>query len=591
MFAATIDTAARLEQLFDNAPTLVLVLRGPDHLIDYANPAYMRFVGPRTLRGRPYREALADIAAQGYLERLDEVLRSGEPFVGTAMPTRIERPAEPAEVRWFDFVYQPLLGAGGAVEGIVGQANDVTARVDADRAAQQNQARLELAARAAGLGIWEWRVDTGQMLYSARAKEICGFAPDQEISFADVVAVTHPDDYPFTSAQSRRALDPRVRDRNPYEYRVVRGDGVVRWVRAHGEAVFEPTADGERAVRYIGTLEDITERREIEERLRASEARLRLAIEAGRTTVWTWDVGRDAALLTDELRAVLGLPAGAEASVEERRAQVHPDDRAGLAQLRERVLTSHDRFLDFEFRYFWPDGRLRWLQARSEILRTAAGQPTAVTGVIMDVTERRESEERLTLLAREVDHRANNLLSVIQGTVALSTGATPDELRQVITGRLAALARAHQLLSDARWTGADLHRLLSEELRPFGLDERVTLAGPPCSLSPPQAQAMAMAIHELATNAVKYGALSVPSGVIELSWSRQQGKLRLGWLERGGPPVSTPTRVGLGASILERALAGALGGAVAREWRPEGLACRLTLPLGEAAALENAGAS
>jgi two-component sensor histidine kinase len=199
----------------------------------------------------------------------------------------------------------------------------------------------------------------------------------------------------------------------------------------------------------------------------------------------------------------------------------------------------------------------------------------------MDVTGRKQDEERLGLLTREVDHRANNLLAVIQGLVSLSTGDKDPALRQVLLGRIAALGHAHKLLAEARWTGADLLRLVQEELKPYGLDQpnRVRLRGRACSLSPAQAQAISMALHELATNAAKYGALSVAEGGVCVDWTVRSGCVELLWEENGGPLVKPPAREGLGSRILQRALGGSIGGSVIHEWPREGHRCRIVMPL------------
>jgi two-component sensor histidine kinase len=199
----------------------------------------------------------------------------------------------------------------------------------------------------------------------------------------------------------------------------------------------------------------------------------------------------------------------------------------------------------------------------------------------MDITDRKDAEERMRLLAREVDHRANNLLAVVQSVVQLSKAATPDALKAVLMGRITALGRAHQLLSEARWEGADLRRLVEEELLAFSLGEaaRVSIRGEDVALPPAAAQALAMALHELATNAAKYGALSTPSGQVVVSWTRAaRGALTIRWSETGGPLVTQPTRRGLGATMLARALGGALKGETRFDWRPEGLVCELELP-------------
>lgn len=202
-------------------------------------------------------------------------------------------------------------------------------------------------------------------------------------------------------------------------------------------------------------------------------------------------------------------------------------------------------------------------------------------GMVRDVTERRESEERLTLLAREVDHRANNLLAVVQGAITLSNAETPAALKAVLLGRVSALARAHQLLAGGRWTGADLRRLVEEELHPYASDGdgRVTIEGAPYALSPAAAQGVAMAVHELATNAVKHGALSTPAGRVAVSWTEASGAAPavIVWRESGGPEVRKPTHRGLGMSVLERALRGSAGGRTQIEWAPEGLICELWL--------------
>ena len=197
-----------------------------------------------------------------------------------------------------------------------------------------------------------------------------------------------------------------------------------------------------------------------------------------------------------------------------------------------------------------------------------------------------ESAARLQLLVHEVDHRANNLMSVIQGVVALSHAGSAAELKQVIEGRLHALAKAHKLMSEARWRGADLDRLVSEELTPFGLgsSQRITVQGDNIALNTAAAQGMALALHELATNAVKYGALSSADGELRVAWTREGGVLKLSWDEAGGPPVAKPSRRGTGLKVLERAFEGGVGGRTLLNWAPDGLRCVLEVPLEAAAA-------
>ena len=191
------------------------------------------------------------------------------------------------------------------------------------------------------------------------------------------------------------------------------------------------------------------------------------------------------------------------------------------------------------------------------------------------------SADRMRLLVHEVDHRANNLMSVMQGLVSLSSAGSAAELKQVIEGRLHALAKAHKLMSETRWRGADLERLVAEELTPFGLGStsRIIAEGENLALSAAAAQGMALALHELATNAVKHGALSNDAGEVRVSWSRDQDLLVVRWGERGGPATRKPRRTGTGLRVLERAFHGGLGGRTILEWGKDGLMCSLEVPL------------
>jgi len=284
---------------------------------------------------------------------------------------------------------------------------DVTEEKAAAKALRDSEARLEIATAAAEIGIWDWDLVEGRMTYSPRARAICGFPLDRDVTYEQVREIVHPDDHPFTSAQAGRALDPAIRDRSPYEYRILRPDGDVRWVLAHGEAVFAEIDGRTRAARYVGTLQDVTERRRLAEAEREGAQRLSLAIEAGRMAVWDLDFATETVTGSPELNRLLGFPGDATPSLEDIRARYYPGERGRLQQIAQDVMARGGRFMEAEYRYVWPDGDLRWLLLRCEILSDESGRPTKAVGVVADITERtrteealRASEARLTLAQR-----------------------------------------------------------------------------------------------------------------------------------------------------------------------------------------------
>jgi two-component sensor histidine kinase len=206
-----------------------------------------------------------------------------------------------------------------------------------------------------------------------------------------------------------------------------------------------------------------------------------------------------------------------------------------------------------------------------------------VAAIFRDLRQRKAVEERQALLAREVDHRAKNALAVVQTMLRLTRADDVPSFARAVEGRVAALARAQTLLAEGHSDGADLHSMLRGELAPFLAGQRADLDGLAVVLPPGTAQPLAMAVHELATNAAKHGALSVPEGRVTVSWrfeGRAAGLLRLRWAEAGGPPLpGPPTRRGFGSRVLDGTVRGQLGGAVSLTWARTGLVCEIEVPL------------
>lgn len=247
---------------------------------------------------------------------------------------------------------------------------------------------------------------------------------------------------------------------------------------------------------------------------------------------------------------------------------------------------------NFEGKFLFPGGMTRDFLGAARPLRDAQGSVRGAVGAFLDMTERKKAEERITLLAREVDHRAKNIMAVVQAMVRLTKAPDIDSYRKAITGRIGNLARTHNLLAANRWQGVSLSALVRDEIAACGLGGgegaargALRASGPDLQLPPTVAQSLALVIHELVTNAFKYGALSVPQGQVSLDWRIEEkagaDMLLITWVEQGGPPVSRPERSGFGSDLIAGSVQHQLGGTVDLEWHPDGLRATIAVPLQE----------
>jgi PAS domain S-box-containing protein len=214
-------------------------------------------------------------------------------------------------------------------------------------------------------------------------------------------------------------------------------------------------------------------------------------------------------------------------------------------------------------------------------IRDAQGKIIGASKIARDISERKRSDAQVAILAREAEHRAKNMLATVQATVRLSRSDTPEGLKQAIEGRIQALANVHALFVQSRWRGAGLQSLVTQELSPYCKDgeTRMRTDGPNVLLDPQMAQTIAVTLHELATNAAKYGALSTAKGHVQIGWSLAvDGRIVLRWTEIGGPPVKPPTHQGFGTRVMQGMIRGQLKGEMRFDWRAEGLACEIVLP-------------
>jgi PAS domain S-box-containing protein len=316
-------------------------------------------------------------------------------------------------------------------------------------------------------------------------------------------------------------------------------------------------------------------------RLLQSEQGRSLALVAGQMGSWEWDIAANRGSWDEGQYRIFGVePENFQISTDNIRNLLHPDDWEPLRQVVLRMAKG-ERTQQVEFRVRRPNGELRWCTGTAAASVDAAGNVVRISGVTIDVTERKEAEERQVLLAREVDHRARNALAIIQSIIRLTRAKSVDDYVATVEGRIKALALAHTLLSDSRWHGADLGTLVGEEFAPYRSGNKIELKGPNVSLSPATAQGIALALHELATNAAKHGALSSLKGRVSLTWQLQSDTLTLHWAESGGPPIKTPSARSFGLKVIKASIEQQLGGKATFEWNPKGLRCDLAIALRE----------
>jgi PAS domain S-box-containing protein len=323
---------------------------------------------------------------------------------------------------------------------------------------------------------------------------------------------------------------------------------------------------------------DVTDRKQIEVALYESEQRLRMLASIVESS--------DDAIVSKNLDGIItSWNRGAERvfgyTAEEAIGQpitiVIPHDRQGEEREILTRIRRGERIDHFETIRQRKHGSLIVVSLTVSPVKNAEGKIVGASKIARDITEQKHDQEKIATLAREAEHRSKNLLATVQATVNLSQADTSDDLKSAIEGRIQALANVHSLFAKSRWIGAELSTLATQELSPYRRDNeaRVRIDGPQVLLEPNTAQMAAVILHELATNAVKYGALAAAEGRVEVNWSHPgDGWLTLRWTETGGPPAKPPTRQGFGHRVIERMI-GQLKGKSSFDWRPQGLACEI----------------
>jgi PAS domain S-box-containing protein len=335
----------------------------------------------------------------------------------------------------------------------------------------------------------------------------------------------------------------------------------------------------------------IKERQRAEAELKETEARLRLAVEAAAIGIFDHDLTSGILSWDARTKELFGLPPEAGVSYEGTfLAGLHPEDRAAADQaLQDAIDVTGPGIFDVELRTINPlDGGTRWIAVRGRAVREV-GRTIRFIGTVRDITGRKRAEQQLRLLHRELGHRLKNVLTMVQAitTQTLRNARSIEEARDTLAARLVTMGRAQDVLIAGTTDGADILTVLNSALEPHSEPQmdRFRLRGPKIQLNPSAALSLALLVHELATNALKYGALSAPQGKVDLIWTLtiddQEPCLKLSWSEHGGPPVVAPSRKGFGTRLITRGLAGDVGGKVQLDYDLTGVVCTLTAPLAE----------
>jgi PAS domain S-box-containing protein len=429
--------------------------------------------------------------------------------------------------------------------------------------------RLKDALELVRAGLWERDLGTNKVRCTPIVEEMFGFRPGTAgDDAARYLALLHPDDM----AELTRCLQSAIAGNGRFEidFRIIRSDGTLRWIAAGAEILRDEAG---RPLRVMSVLRDITERRQAAEALHDALDRSTEILESISDAFFA--LGPDFTFTYANHRALEMWGRRADDVLGRKLIEVFP--QAQGTPVHAAYLDAMRRRETVQLETVSPVIH-RWLAVT--IYPSRGG---GLSVYFQDIEDRKRGEERMRLLAAEVDHRAKNMLSLVNVMLRQTRAPTVQEYAGAAQGRVAALARAHTLLSDTRWEGADLGKLIREELAPFRLGKsgRLVIEGDPLALSPAAAQAFAMALHELATNAGKYGALSAPEGAVTVRWIRQGGDLVLSWHESGGPRVRSTGNAGFGLRVITMSIRDQLGGRVAFDWRPEGLRVELAVPAGK----------
>lgn len=464
--------------------------------------------------------------------------------------------------------------------GLAVYFRDVTERRKVEQALRDREQVLSLAEQSAGIGVWDAELATSKVIGTPQFYKIMGLPPSAEPTSQEVFrALRHPDDRARVVEGFNRAIAAGA-DVYETEYRIIRSDGEIRWIFGRGRVVRDEQG---KPVRYSGVDVDITDRKRAEAELQASEQRFRLVFDMAPNAMLILAPSGRVQLVNQAARTLFGYEERelAQRSIEDLISTGEGEDRE-RAHIME-ILQTQQGSKRREISAVTRSNALVPVEIGLNPVRM--GNETAVLAAIVDVTERKRADAQRDLLLRELDHRIKNIFAVISAMISQSArhGSGDRQFAESLRQRIDALSRAHSLIHGTRAGGTiTVGDVVNAVLQPHTEHAaRVQVGGSATMLSADFAVALSMIAHELVTNAVKYGALSTPSGKVLVEWASApspEPRLRLTWREEGGPRVQPPVRTGFGSTVLTQCARG-LGGEIAIDFGPDGLVATLEAPL------------
>lgn len=488
---------------------------------------------------------------------------------------RIVRPD--GAILWVQDRGRILLGDNGQPQRLVGINIDVTELVELERRASENEERLRLALQADRQSCWDWDVASGCVTWDEGLARYAGLESDFGGSFDAFWALVHEGD----KQRLRAALDAALAGKSDYaiEFRMVRPDGGVRWTSTRAIVVRDELG---RPLRMVGIDGDITERKRTEASLQEKEWFLESVLDPSTDCIKVVEPNGALTYMNRNGQRAMEI-ADFDQVVGRYWDELWPPESTELIRgAMERANSGETS----RFEAFCPTaaGTPKWWEVSVAPIRSDDGRVNRIVSVSRDITERRESDERLRLLNAELHHRVKNNMAMVQAIArsSLRSAASTESFEQSFTARLGALAKTYTLLQ-ADSDSASVGELVRTELEPFGRAAHlISLEGPDVPLPAAAAVSFGMIVHELATNAAKYGSLSRTDGALTVTWQvageDSRSLLALVWTETGGPEVGTPLATGFGSKLIQRLVA-QLRGKLERSWTSTGLIVKLTVPL------------